>query len=168
MLELTNHSVIYLLFTQISNLEQKNPKIEMLFKTVQATCNSFISKLSELWCPSLEVWIMANLMEKWEKWIVKREFLSNKEAVLQSSSNIYSIWHHFQLMLQFSWNQQVHKSCSEVSTLASFWSGTPWYLSLGGVWRKNFEHVNFCLVICLNGTNRRLKFHFEWYDQGCV
>ena len=37
-------------------------------------------------------------------------------------------------------------------TLVSFWSGTPRYLSLGGVWKKNFEHVNFGWVMCLNGN----------------
>ena len=29
-------------------------------------------------------------------------------------------------------------------------------------------HVNFCLIICLNGTYSRLKFHFAWCDQGSV
>ena len=87
--------------------------------------------------------------------------------VLQSGSNIYWIWHHFQPVLQFSSSWQVHKSCWDVSFLASFWSGTHWYLSLGGVWMWNFQHVKFDLVVCLSDTNRSLKFNWAWCGMGC-
>ena len=86
--------------------------------------------------------------------------------VLQSSSNICPIWHHFQPVFQFSSSWQVHKSCLEVSLLASFWSGTHWYLSLGGVWMWNFEHVKFDLVVCLSETKRSLEINLAWYGQG--
>ena len=126
-----------------------------------------MNKLSEFCNPSLEVWIMEKIKKKWEKSLETREFLPNKGTVLQSSSNIYSIWHHFQPVLQFSSSWQVHKSCWDVSFLASFWSGTHWYLSLGGVWMWNFQHVKFDLVVCLSDTNRSLKFNWAWYGMGC-
>ena len=103
-------------------------------------------------------------IQKCQSWIEGFVILHD---VLQSGSNIYWIWHHFQPVLQFSSSWQVHKSCWDVSFLASFWSGTHWYLSLGGVWMWNFQHVKFDLVVCLSDTNRSLKFNLAWCDQGC-
>ena len=74
---------------------------------------------------------------------------------------------HNKPLFQFSTNFHVHHPLKGGLTFAIFWGSPRGYLCLGGGWGWNIWVACSILVVLLSVPEKKPKFHFAWYGDGC-